>query len=254
VHTRLRWFQALLACPLLKASLPARCTRAYTGPSAVNGQARALQLRGNLLALRGGASDEDDDDDDDDADSEMMRDKYEDEPPPDHIRYTGGVRPAPKAETRDQVESSNATVDLNATLAAEDAACASIKDEKYDASQAIHDAMRKDAEKESSDDEEPLWIPGQIRQGGKRLPYVDGHADYYRDVLNTTDPMSRFIPDYSQGHTYADMDFPMKAWQSYRPTEQDGMRTRTPRPDNPKRLITRLHLPGICSDCRHPNP
>jgi len=66
-------------------------------------------------------------------------------------------------------------------------------------------------------------VPGQIRQGGKKLRYEDGYADYFRDVLNTTNPYERFEPDHSKGQTYSDMDFAKLAWESYRPTEQDGM-------------------------------
>ena len=141
-------------------------------------------------------SDDDEEDDDSEVDSELTRDKYADEPPPNHIRYSGGMPPPPN----DVVELvRNSTLDLNATLAAEDAACASIgKEDQNDG--AMEAIMKADMNKDSTDDDdEPLWIPGQVRQGGKKLKWVDGHADYWRDVLNKTDPTLRFEPNHSIG-------------------------------------------------------
>jgi hypothetical protein len=63
-----------------------------------------------------------------DLDSEAIRDKYADEPPPDHIRYTGGVRPMPKAQTQGD-EQANATADTTAALIAADAAVEDIEEE-----------------------------------------------------------------------------------------------------------------------------
>ena len=58
-------------------------------------------------------------------DSEAIRDKYADEPPPDHLRYTGGLRPIPKPEIEEKVQ--NMSSDANATLSAADAAVADIE-------------------------------------------------------------------------------------------------------------------------------
>ena len=141
-------------------------------------------------------SDDDEEDDDSEVDSELTRDKYADEPPPTHIRYSGGMPPPPN-EVVELVR--NSSLDLNATLAAEDAACASI-DKEGQNDGAMEAIMKADMNKDSTDDDdEPLWIPGQVRQGGKKLKWVDGHADYWRDVLNTTDPTLRFEPNHSIG-------------------------------------------------------
>lgn len=209
----------MLACPLLRAWAPAAATK--SAPRSVAGRSVcARPLRVTRLALRGGASEEEEEEGEEDLDSEAIRDKYADEPPPDHIRYTGGVRPMPKAQTQGD-EQANATADTTAALIAADAAVEDIEEE-VDAAKEIQRQMRQGEQPDSSSGSEPLWVPGQIRQGGKKLRYTDGVADYFRDVLNRSNPLDQFEPNASMGHTYSDMDFALKAWESYRPSEQNG--------------------------------
>ena len=241
----------LLASPLLlraslTAPIPRGCVCAGESPAPLTrglalrrrlalpvGERECWRCEGDwrsLLVLRGGQSDSEDVDED--MDSEINRDKYADDPPADHIRYTGGVRPAPKPGAREDDggggsggggEHRNETADGNATVADDapwDRGEMEREADEYDPAQAIVEEMKKAKDEDGSSDEEPLWVPGQIRQGGSKLPYVDGHADYFRDVLNTSDPMQRFTPDYSKGHTRTDMDFALRAWQSYRPSQQ----------------------------------
>lgn len=72
-----------------------------------------------------------------DLDSEAIRDKYAEDPPPDHIRFTGGVRPMPKAQKQGD-EQANVTADADAAMIAADAAVEDIEeDEEVDAAKEI---------------------------------------------------------------------------------------------------------------------
>jgi len=118
-------------------------------------------------------------------DDPRNRDKYELEPPPDHMRYTGGTR--------------NAAADVSA------------KDRGRRPDDAEQAAEEDDEDKRSPDYGEPAFVDGQIAQGGKRLRYVDGHADYLGDVLNLTSPRDQFNPNFTKGETYSDSLWALRA-------------------------------------------
>jgi hypothetical protein len=92
---------------------------ARTSPVAAVRGPLVYALRSTVLVLRGGggAKHMDDEDEESDLDSEARRDKYADEPPPDFIRYSGGVAPAPAPKMDAPTETDRNTSGINATIA-----------------------------------------------------------------------------------------------------------------------------------------
>jgi hypothetical protein len=92
---------------------------ARTSPVAAVRGPLVYALRSTVLVLRGGggAKHVDDEDEESDLDSEARRDKYADEPPPDFIRYSGGVAPAPAPKMDAPTETDRNTSGINATIA-----------------------------------------------------------------------------------------------------------------------------------------
>uniref|UniRef100_A0A7S4KT79 Uncharacterized protein n=1 Tax=Guillardia theta TaxID=55529 RepID=A0A7S4KT79_GUITH len=153
---------------------------------------RTMELRPHprllLSTIRGGNWDEDDEDDDDDDNVDGVgKDRYRDMPPPDEIRYTHGMRTGKSAREG-----------------------------------AIIQNMTDKSSADSSDDDEPAWVDGQIKQGGKKIKYYYGRTNYWRDVLNQTDPWEQFEPDLHKGQTYADFMFAKERFDNVDVMEQHG--------------------------------
>jgi len=149
-----------------------------------------------LPRIRGGNWEDDEDDEDDDE----TKDRYRDLPPPDELRYTHGVRTAKSG--RDNILLEN---------------------------------MTKSSDTESSTDE-PAWVDGQIKQGGKKLKYNYGRCNYYKDVANISDPWEQFEPDLLKGQTYADFMFARERFDNVNLAEQHG-----PYMDRMRRVIASGH-------------
>eukprot|EP00286_Rhodomonas_abbreviata_P000194 CAMPEP_0181290162 /NCGR_PEP_ID=MMETSP1101-20121128/1271_1 /TAXON_ID=46948 /ORGANISM="Rhodomonas abbreviata, Strain Caron Lab Isolate" /LENGTH=448 /DNA_ID=CAMNT_0023394437 /DNA_START=328 /DNA_END=1670 /DNA_ORIENTATION=+ len=160
------------------------------GVSSLSSGVASSGARRRALSLRGGANVMDDDEDA----SVETRDKYEFNPPPDKDRYSHGVSPA--------------------TLAGEpESESSSTKDEE--------EKKEKKKENENSEDDEPQWVEGQVKMGGRRLKYVDGWADYHRDILNDTYPGHAFVANGSRGETFSDYSLIYGKYKSVDLTKQD---------------------------------
>ena len=177
--------------PVLEKSLPALHLRLSLSSCSQSISCPSLRTRPTLLlALRGGGEEEDGDD----GSECETRDKYEFVPPPDEERYTHGVAPHPSLSR-----------DSNATANEEPKA-----DDEED-ERSVTD----------SEDNEPQWVEGQIRQGGTKLRYSDGHADYHRDVLNCSHPDKAFVENFDRGETYSDFHLIHRRHMSVTLSQQD---------------------------------
>ncbi|EKX40130.1 hypothetical protein GUITHDRAFT_143068 [Guillardia theta CCMP2712] len=62
----------------------------------------------------------------------------------------------------------------------------------------------------------------QNMTGGKKIKYYYGRTNYWRDVLNQTDPWEQFEPDLHKGQTYADFMFAKERFDNVDVMEQHG--------------------------------
>lgn len=78
----------------------------------------------------------------------------------------------------------------------------------------------------------PLWAvhawskpppPSESCGAGIKLTYdQEGNTDYHKQVLNSTNPDDKYIPDFSKGNTWSDSHLAFQAHQAVDLTEQDG--------------------------------